>query len=104
MTPQELMDKSIKGLSQTASSDFISVVHYGVEKKAKVEFGDFQRISKEQTERILENEISFMNMITAFVKRGDQITYNNIEYIVGHWSKVGDGIFNVFCNKRSRVK
>ena len=104
MTPQDLMNQNITLMSQLDNSDFITIVHYGANKKAKVEFGDFQRISKEETTRVLEDEISFVNMVTAFVKRGDQIVFNNITYYVSHWSKVGDGIFNVFCTKRSRVK
>lgn len=104
MTPKELMNNTIKGLSELDNSDFITITHYGEPKKAKVEFGDFQKISKEETKRILEDEISFVNMITAFVKRGDNITYENKDYFVQHWTKVGDGIFNVFCTIKKRMK
>lgn len=104
MTPQELMNNTIKGLAELNNSDFITITHYGVPKKAKVEFGDFQKISKEETKRVLEGEISFVNMITAFVKRGDNIVYEGKTYFVEHWSKVGDGIFNVFCTDRKRIK
>lgn len=43
MTPQELMNNTIKGLAELNNSDFISISHYGVTKKAKVEFGDFSK-------------------------------------------------------------
>lgn len=104
MTPQDLMNSTIKGLAELDNSDFITVTHYNLPKKAKVEYGDFQKISKEETKRVLEDEISFINMITSFVKRGDNITYENKDYFVEHWTKVGDGIFNVFCKIKKRVK
>lgn len=103
MTPQDLMKKTILAEASKASSDFVEVTHRGVLKKAKVEFGDFRNAKKDNLEgKSIDDDISFLNMQTSFITRGDDITYDGTIYNVEYVIPVVTGVYNVCATKTTR--
>lgn len=105
MTPQNLLKKTIQAEASKDSSDFEDVLHRTIVRKAKVEYGDFRKVTKSDLEdRDIQDEISFLNMQTSsFLEKGDVLTYNEIEYSVEYFTPVVTGVFNIFATKKIRT-
>ena len=82
----------------------MEVFHRGVNRKSKIEYGDFKQIQKDSLDgKEINDNISFIDMLTPFVLRGDDITFDGIQYNVEHFMKVGDGIYKVYAKKTARI-
>lgn len=100
MTPQDLIKSTIETLSTQSNSDFVSVEQNGVERKTKIIYGDFSKKNEFAEDFIaLQDEISFVNIITPEVFDSDTLIYENQTYKVAHYQKVGNGIFNISAVK-----
>ena len=102
-TPQNLMKNTIQSLAGNDNSDFVDVIHRETTRRAKIEYGDFRNVARDLLEgKSLDDEISFMDMETPFITRGDDITYNGNIYNVEHFSIVVEGIYKVYAIKSTR--
>ena len=101
--PQDILKKTILAVAGNENSDFVDVLHREVIRKAKIEYGDFRNAKNDLLEgKSLDDEISFLDMETPFVSRGDDITYNERIYNVEHFSPVVDGIWKIYAIKTTR--
>jgi hypothetical protein len=104
MSPKDLMKKTILAEATRSSTDFEEVMHRKVLRKAKIEYGDFRQVKKDTLDgKQIEDEISFLDMITPFVARGDDITYDGVTYNVEYFVPVVAGVFKVFAIKSIRL-
>ena len=103
MTPQDLLKGTIQALASQDSSDFVEVTHRANTRKARVEYGDFRNAQKDNLDgKSLDDEISFLDMETPFISRGDDITYDGNIYNVEYFSPVVQGIYKVYAIKTTR--
>lgn len=104
MKPQDLLRKTIEAQATRKNSDFEDFTHRATTLKAKVEYGDFRKISKSDLgDRDIQDEISFLNVSVAFVAKGDKVTYRNIDYFIEYFTLVMPGIYNIFAIKKVRT-
>lgn len=104
MTPQDLLKKTINSESLKIGSDFVEILHRGSTKLAKIEFGDFRKTSKSDLgDRDIQDEISFLNVSTIYVAKGDTVTFNSVAYTVEYFTLVTIGIYNIFATKKVRT-
>lgn len=104
MTPQARLLKTIQAEAGRSNSDFEVITHRGVDKKAKIHYGDFTKSSKSELDDWeLQDEISFLNSEIQFVSKGDEITYNSVVYTVAHFTLVMQGVYNIFATKKLRT-
>ncbi len=102
-TPQDLLKNTIQALAGNENSDFVKVTHRKVVRKAKIEYGDFRNAKKDLLDgKSLDDEISFLDMETPFVSRGDDITYNGSIYNVEHFNIVVPGVYKIYAVKTTR--
>jgi hypothetical protein len=103
MKPQDLLKTTIQALASNENSGFEEVTHRGNTRKAKIEFGDFRNAQKDNFDgKSLDDEISFLDMETPFISRGDDITYDGNIYNVEYFSPVVQGIYKVYAIKTTR--
>lgn len=101
MNPLDMMKKTILAESTKLNSDFVDVLHRGELKKAKVEYGDFRKIDKsEDNVKFIQDEISFLNMSSDYLSRGDSIEFDNIVYYIDNFSIVVTGVYNIYAVKK----
>ncbi len=105
MNPQDLLKTTIQAEASKDNSDFEDVTHRTLVRKAKVEYGDFRKVTKSDLEdRDIQDEISFLNMQTStFLAKGDTLTYDTVEYSVEYFTPVVSGVFNIFATKKTRT-
>ena len=104
MKPQDLLKKTIQAEAGRSNSDFEDVTHRELVRKAKVEYGDFRKTSKSDLgDRDIQDEISFLNMETPYVAKGDSTIHNSVSYSVEYFSLVMAGVYNVFATKKART-
>jgi len=104
MNPQNLLKKTMQAEASKESSDFEDISHRGVDLKAKIEYGDFRKISKSDLgDRDIQDEISFLDVSVSFVAKGDQITFSGVEYFVEHFTLVIPGVYKIFATKKART-
>ena len=103
MTPQELLTKTILAESSRDNSDFEDITHRATTKRAKVEYGDFRKIGKADLgDQLIQDEISFLNVIASYVAKGDKIVHLDKTYLVEYFSLVKEGVYNIFARKETR--
>ena len=104
MKPQDLLKKTINAEANRKNSDFEDIIHRGKPKRAKIEYGDFRKITKSDLgDRDIQDEISFLNVTVDFVAKGDKITYDRVDYYIEFFSKVTTGIYTIFAIKKVRT-
>lgn len=104
MRPQDKLKLTIQAEARRSSSDFEDIIHRGLTKRAKVEYGDFRKTTiSALEERELSDDISFLNAEIAFVSKGDEIIFNSLVYEVAYYSLVMNGIYNIFATKKLRT-
>jgi len=104
MSPQDLMKITIQTEANKDNSDFKDITLRKATRKAKVEYGDFRKISKsELDEKNLNDEISFLNVEIPFIARGDEVVFDSVTYIIEHFSPVMKGVYNIFATKKTRT-
>lgn len=104
MTPQELLSLTISNESTKDGTDFQEIVHRGVAKKAKVEYGDFRKATQSTVEiDQISDEISFLNVVADVVQRGDDIIFDSQKYNIEHFTKVTNNIYNIFATQKART-
>jgi hypothetical protein len=104
MTPQDRLKQTIQAEASRDSSDFEVITHRGLQKKAKIFYGDFTKsVKSELDDWELQDEISFLNVEADFVSKGDPITFNSVDYEVKIPKRVIAGIYDIFATKKLRT-
>ena len=102
-TPQDLLKKTIQVQASSVNSDFVEVTHRKVTRKAKIEYGDFRNAKKDILDgKSLDDDISFLDMETPFVSRGDDVTYDGSIYNVEYFIPVVAGVYKIYAKKTTR--
>ena len=94
------MKNTILAEASKDNTDFVEVMHRGVIKKAKIEYGDFRDISVQDNITEIKDSISLLDMEVSNLKRGDNIVLDSDTYYVEYFSQVVSGVYKVYATKK----